>query len=178
MRARPVDSSQESYRPRSSYPRDGAFWGWKSPWRRGACPCCGATDVNACYARLHRRPGAQVNQHQSLLKSTRCPTPLRGCPSDIKRKAERPSKQTGISSWTMLSREAIYPVITRPGATSSEYRNKAVLLDVMFADPQAGGRMRAGSADQDGSAAYTSEAQKRSHYACSCGTGVLQRALP
>ena len=49
--------------------------------------------------------------------------------------------------------------------TASEYRNKAILLDVTYADPQAGIHMRAGSADRDGSAASISEARKRSHYA-------------
>ena len=51
-------------------------------------------------------------------------------------------------------------VIERGGlrdATSSVYRNKAILLDVMHADPQARVHMRDGSADRDGSAAYTAE---------------------
>ena len=59
-------------------------------------------------------------------------------------------------------------VIERGGlrdATSSEYRDKAVLLDVTRADPQARVHTRDGSADQDGSAASTSEARKRNHYA-------------
>eukprot|EP00904_Undaria_pinnatifida_P006116 jgi/Undpi1/2634/HiC_scaffold_13.g06013.m1 len=50
-------------------------------------------------------------------------------------------------------------------ATASEYRDKPVLLDVMHADPQARVHMRAGSADRNGSAASTSEARKRNHYA-------------
>ena len=50
-------------------------------------------------------------------------------------------------------------------ATASEYRNKAILLDVTYADPQAVGHMREGSADRDGLAASKSEARKRSHYA-------------
>ena len=48
-------------------------------------------------------------------------------------------------------------------ATSSEYRNKAILLDVTHADPQAWAHMREGSADLYGSAASTSEARKRNH---------------
>ena len=59
-------------------------------------------------------------------------------------------------------------VIARGGlqyATSSEYRNKAVLLDVTHAVPQASVHMRDGSADQDGSAASTSEARKHNNYA-------------
>ena len=38
-------------------------------------------------------------------------------------------------------------------ATASEYRDKSILLDVTYADPQAGIHMRAGSADRNGSAA-------------------------
>ena len=50
-------------------------------------------------------------------------------------------------------------------ATASEYRDKLILLDVTYADPQAGVHMRAGSADQNGSAVSTSKARKRNHYA-------------
>ena len=49
--------------------------------------------------------------------------------------------------------------------TTAEYRNKAILLDVTYADPQAVGHMRASSADRDGLAASKSEAHKRRHYA-------------
>ena len=49
--------------------------------------------------------------------------------------------------------------------TASEYRNKAMLLDVTYADPQAADHMRAGSANRDGLAASKSEARKRTHYA-------------
>ena len=42
---------------------------------------------------------------------------------------------------------------------------KSILLDVRYTDPQAGVHMRAGSADRNGSAASTSEARKRNHYA-------------
>ena len=50
-------------------------------------------------------------------------------------------------------------------ATASEYSNKAIPLDVTYADPPAVGHMRAGSADRDGLATSKSEARKRSHYA-------------
>ena len=40
-----------------------------------------------------------------------------------------------------------------------------ILLDVTYADPQAVGHMRAGSANRDGLATSKSEARKRSHYA-------------
>ena len=47
-------------------------------------------------------------------------------------------------------------------ASSAEYRNKGILLDVTHADPQAH-YLRNGSATNDGSAARTSEARKRQH---------------
>ena len=40
-----------------------------------------------------------------------------------------------------------------------------MLLDVTYADPHAGVHMRTGIADRNGSAASTSEALKRNHYA-------------
>ena len=49
--------------------------------------------------------------------------------------------------------------------TSSEYRNKVILLYATHADPHARVHMRDGNADRDGSAASTSEARKRNHYA-------------
>ena len=59
-------------------------------------------------------------------------------------------------------------VIRREGlwdAPKREYREKPILLDVTHADPQAQVHLRGGSADHDGSAASTSEARKRQHYA-------------
>ena len=47
--------------------------------------------------------------------------------------------------------------------TASEFRDKSILLDVTYADPQARVHMREGSADRNGSAASTSD--KRNHYA-------------
>ena len=60
-------------------------------------------------------------------------------------------------------------VVIRPGAldnaSSSAYRHKGILLDVTHADPQAQVHLRSGSATSDGTAAQTSEARKRQHYA-------------
>ena len=59
-------------------------------------------------------------------------------------------------------------VIERGGlrdAAALEYRNKATLFGVTYADPQAAGHMRAGSANRDGLDASKSEARKRTHYA-------------
>ena len=52
-----------------------------------------------------------------------------------------------------------------PDAMASEYRNKATLLDVTYADPHAVGNMGTGSANRDGLAASKSEARKRTHCA-------------
>ena len=59
-------------------------------------------------------------------------------------------------------------VIERGGlrnATAADYRDKAILLVVTYADPQAVSHIREGSANRDGLAASKSEAPKRSHYA-------------
>ena len=59
-------------------------------------------------------------------------------------------------------------VIERGGlrdASASDFRHKSILIGVTYAYPQAGVHLRAGSPDQDGSAASTSEARKRNHYA-------------
>ena len=59
-------------------------------------------------------------------------------------------------------------VIERGGfrdASASNFRHNNILPDVTYTDPQAGGHVRAGSADQDGSAASISEPRKRNHYA-------------
>ena len=45
------------------------------------------------------------------------------------------------------------------------YRDKSILLNVTHAYPHAQVHLRGGSADDDGSAALTSEARKRQHYA-------------
>ena len=58
-------------------------------------------------------------------------------------------------------------VIERGGlrdASASTFRHKSILIDVTYADPQAGVHLRAGSADQGGSTASTPEAQRRNHY--------------
>ena len=51
------------------------------------------------------------------------------------------------------------------GRSNREDREKSILLDVTHADPQAQVHLRRGSADHDGSTAFTSEARKRQHYA-------------
>ena len=60
-------------------------------------------------------------------------------------------------------------IVVRAGAlanaSSPENRNKGILLDVTHADPQTQVHLRNGSATNDGTAAQTSEARKRQHYA-------------
>ena len=50
-------------------------------------------------------------------------------------------------------------------APNKEYRDQSILLVVTHADPQAQVLLRGVSADHDGSAASTSEARERQHYA-------------
>ena len=50
-------------------------------------------------------------------------------------------------------------------ASAPDFRHKIIPIDVTYADLQAGVHLSAGSADQDGSAASTSGARKRNHYA-------------
>ena len=52
-----------------------------------------------------------------------------------------------------------------PDASNRTYREKSILLDVTHVDSQAQAHLRGGSTDHDGSAASTSEARKRQHYA-------------
>ena len=69
-------------------------------------------------------------------------------------------------------------VIERGGlrdATTSEYRNKATLLDVTRADPQAMGYMRTGNAERDRLAAFKIRGVQAQPLR-SAGTRVLRRA--
>ena len=64
-----------------------------------------------------------------------------------------------------LSMDIVVRTGALPNASSAEYRNKGILLDVTHADPQAHVHLRNGSTTNDGGAARTSEARKRQHYA-------------
>ena len=122
------------------------------------CPCCDAVDVDTRHARICPRSGAQVNQHQPLLHAI-----------------SRTLKRLGISHqvesgepFTAERNLRMDIVIMRGGlrdAPNTEYRDQSILLDVTHVDPQAQVHLRGGSADHDGSAASTSEARKRQHYA-------------
>ena len=122
------------------------------------CPCYGATGANTRHARLCHRSGAQVVQHQLLVHA------LSGT---FKRMSTCHQVESG-APFNADRDLRMDMVIERGGlrdATASEYRNKAILLDVTYADPQAVGHMRAGSADRDGLVASKSEARKLNHYA-------------
>ena len=107
------------------------------------CPCCGATDANTWHARLCHRSGAQVNQHQPLVHA-------------LSRTLNRMSIRHQVENGAPFNAEMdlrMDLVIERGGlrdATAAEYRNKAILLDVTYADPQAVGHMRAGSSIETG----------------------------
>ena len=136
--------------------------GWRFPGMEeplaARCPCCEATDVNTRHARICHRSGAQVSQHQPLVHA-------------LFRTFKRLSIRHQVESGAPFNADRnlrMEIVIERGGlrdATLPEYRNKAIRLDVTHADPQARVHMRGGSADRDGSAATTSEARKRNHYA-------------
>ena len=122
------------------------------------CPACGATDANTRHARLCHRAGAQVNQHQALVHATS---------RFLNRMSVRHQVETG-APFNADRDLRMYIVIERGGlrdASASDFRHKSIIVDVTYAEPQAGIHLRAGSADQDGSAASTSEARKRNHYA-------------
>ena len=122
------------------------------------CPCCGATDANTRHARLGHRSGAQANQHQPLVHERS---------RAIKRMSIRHQVESGdpFNAERDLRMDIVIEMEGLRDATAAEYRNKAILLDVTYADPQAVGHMRAGSANRDGLVASKSEARKRSHYA-------------
>ena len=107
---------------------------------------------------VHERDGAQVNMHKPLKYAlSRALNALR-----VKHDVESRVPFTGDQNLSMN-------IVVRTGALSNasspEYRNKGILLDVTHADPQAQVHLRNGSATSDGTAAHTSEARKCQHYA-------------
>ena len=117
------------------------------------CPCCDAVDVDTRHVRICPRSGAQMNQHRPLLHAISHVEAARNfTPSD---ESANRSLRKGTCGWTGSLRDA----------PNREYRDKSILLDVTHADSQAQVNLRGGSADRVGSAASTSEARKRQHYA-------------
>ena len=143
---------------RSRVPGHGKAFHWIEEHVAVRCPCCDAVDVDTRHARICPRAGAQVNQHQPLVHAIS---------RTLKRLGIRHQVESG-EPFTADRNLRMDIVVRRGGlrdAPNREYREKSILLDVTHADPQAQIHLRGGSADHDGSAASTSEARKRQHYA-------------
>ena len=90
------------------------------------CPCCEATDVSTRHARTCHRAGTQVNQHQPVVHA-------------LSRTFKWLFIRYQVESGAPFNADRnlrIDIVIERGGlrdATSSEYRNKTILLDVTHA---------------------------------------------
>ena len=110
------------------------FLGTEEPLAAG-CPCCEATDVDTRHAHICHRAGAQVNQQHTLVHA-------------LSRTFERSSIHHQVESGAPFNADGnlrMDIVIERGGlrdATSSEYRNKAILVDVTHAAPRARVHMR------------------------------------
>ena len=156
LRARPVDSARTI--PASEFVTAGKRFLGIEEFLAARCPCCGEAEVNTRHARLCHRAGAQVNQHQPLVHALS---------RTLKSMSVRHQMESGAPFHA--DRDLRMDIVIEAGglrdATASEYRDKSILLDVTYADPQAGVHMRAGSADRNGSVASTSEARKRNQYA-------------
>ena len=122
------------------------------------CPCCDATDVDTRHACICPRAGAQANQYHPLLHAISRTLKRFGVPHQV----DSGEPFTADRSLRM-------DVVARRGglrnAPNPEHRDKSIIVDVIHADPQAQVHLQAGSAGHDGSAASTSEARKRQHYA-------------
>ena len=122
------------------------------------CLCCNAVDVDTRHARICRIDGIQVNQPQPPLHVISLTPQQHGVPNQIE----------GGEPFT-AGRNLRIDIVVRRGdlrdAPNREYRGKSILLDVTHAETQAQLHLRGGSADHDRSAASTSEARKRQHYA-------------
>ena len=156
LRATPVDSARTI--PASEFVTVGKrFLGIKE-FLAARCRCCGEAEVDTRRARLCHRAGAQVNKHQPLVHA-------------LSRTLKSMSIRHQVESRAPFhaDRDLRMDIVIEAGglrdATAPEYSDKAILLDVAYADPQAGVHMRAGSADRNGSAASISEARKRNHCA-------------
>ena len=120
-------------------------------------PGCDATDVDTRHARIRPRAGAQVNQHQPLLHAISRALKRLGVPHQVEN-GEPFLADRNLRVDNVVRRGSFW------NAPNPEYRDKSILVDVTHAAPQAQVPLRAGSADNDGSAASTSEACKRQHY--------------
>ena len=128
------------------------------PYMTPACPCCGGQDADGRHARKCPWSGAQVRQHTPLVHALS---------RELKRHGIRHAVEDG-SPFTR-DRELRMDITVAAGGLSkapqAAYRNKGLLVDVTYADPQATSHLLGGSATMNGSAAATSEARKNAHYA-------------
>ena len=159
LRARPVDSARTI--PASEFVTAGKTFLRIEKFLATRCPCCGEAEVNnTWHARLYHRSGAQVNLHQAL---------VRALSRVLKNMSIRHQVESGApfhSNRDLRTRTSLFEAGGLRDATASDYRDISILLDVTYhADPQARVHMRKGRADRNGSAASTSEACKRNHYA-------------
>ena len=149
----------------------------------GLAPCHTCSRV-----REHGRHFIEIDEHVAVVALLRCSR--RGHPARTKLSQSRgtgePAPTTSSRDFPHVKRLGIphhvesgepftadrnlrMDVVIRRGglrdAPNSEYREKSILLDVTHVDSQAEVHLRGSIADHDGSAASSSEACNRQHYA-------------
>lgn len=126
------------------------------------CPRCHRgrkqEGITTLHARTWHRDGAQVNMHEPLKFALSKEHSGMGVRHDLDSGAPFTGERN-LSMDIVIRRGALF------NASSSEYRNKGILLDVTPADPQAQVHLWNGSATSDETAAQASEAVKRQHCA-------------
>ena len=160
LRAVPTDKARETGPKEFTYALRRALG--IEEFLASGCPRCHRgreqEGITTLHARTCHRDGAQVNMHEPLKFASSKALNGMGVRHDL----ESGAPFTGERNLSM-------DIVIRPGtlsnASSSEYRNKGILLDVTHADLQAQVHLRNGSATSDGTAAQASEARKRQHYA-------------
>ena len=138
LRARPVDSARTI--PASEFVTAGKKFLGMEQFLAARCPCCGEAEVNTRHARWCHRADAQVNQHQPLVHA-------------LSRILKSMSIRHQVESGTLFhsDRDLRMDILIEAAlrdATGPEYRDKSILLDVTYADPQAGVHMRAAGGSQ------------------------------
>ena len=124
LRARPVDSSRVI--TASEFKSEGRRFLGMEEFLATRCPHCGATDANTRRARLCHRSGAQVNQHQPLVHALS---------RTFKQMSIRHQMESEVPFNADRDLRIGMVIENLRDATASEYRNKAILLDVTYADP-------------------------------------------
>ena len=165
LRARPEDAARTI--PASEFVTAGKIFRGIEEFLAARCPCCGEAEVNTRHARLCHPAGAQVNQHQPLMHALS---------RTLKSMSVRHQEESGAQFHA--DRDLRMDIVIEAGglrdATAPEYCDKSILLDVTYADPQAGVHMRCrkrGSKRISGF--YFRGAQTQPLR--SSGTGVLRR---